>query len=438
MADTLTADTPRDVLVRVPSVDEIESMWNSADDRELDRLLVELENARRLVEGAIVAVTRRAEATGGHMVDGHRHPAGWQLAVAGVSPAVARRRAALSRFTRQGLHAWAAAVTEGSVGVDQAVAFARVAGNPRVADRLGEFETMLLGFARTLPYPDFVRALGFWERRADQDGALADHDLNHRTRGLSIAHVGSRCVIRGECDSTQGTIISQLLQQFIDAEHRADRDAVAAAGGGELARTGRQRNIDALVAALTAAAHSPDRPTGVTPTVNLLVDPTTLAEWADHAAGGPVPEPDLAGFMRRRCHTPDGVPLDPRQAVAAALIGKIRVIITDTAGQPTATGPARRWFSSDIRSAVTTVDGICLWPGCTMPAATVDHLQPWHRGGPSTVDNAGGICHHHNLFKSHRHTATRATDGTWTIIRPDGSVFHGRPPPGPASRARRT
>lgn len=134
-------------------------------------------------------------------------------------------------------------------------------------------------------------------------------------------------------------------------------------------------------------------------------------------------------MRERRCETTDGVPVDPRQMIAAALVGRVRSIVTDGAGVIVAAGRTRRLFTGALREVIQAIDPVCGWIGCNLRAqlATIDHLQPRSRGGPTDAGNAKTMCNHHNIFK---HTADdtveRLDDGTILITRPDGT--HLRPP----------
>jgi hypothetical protein len=197
-----------------------------------------------------------------------------------------------------------------------------------------------------------------------------------------------------------------------------------------LPRTAKQRRADAFVAmVLAAAAAGTGDGRAVDTTVNLICDVEQLeAGIAAETTGTPV-QLDPATVRARRCETTDGVPVDLRQMVAAALIGRVRTIMIDGAGVIVAAGRRRKLFTGALRDVIQAIDPVCGWLGCNLRAqiAAIDHLQPRSRGGPTDAANAKVLCDRHNIFK---HTADyhiqRLDDGTITITRPDGT--HLRPP----------
>jgi hypothetical protein len=136
---------------------------------------------------------------------------------------------------------------------------------------------------------------------------------------------------------------------------------------------------------------------------------------------------DPATVLDRRCETTDGIPVDPRQAVALAIIGQVRRIVINTAGVVTDAGRLRRLFTGPLRDALIATSPRCTWLGCTIRAAIaqIDHLQPHSAGGLTDAANAAIACQHHNLFKhKHQYTPQRQPDGTWQFLRPDGTHLH--------------
>ena len=427
-------------VIEIPSAEEIRQVRNGSECRDLDRLLADLEVMSRQVEAAIVETIRHGDDTGAWAYDGHRSAAPWVVATSGVSRTVANARVRVARFRELGLHAWADAVADATLGVDQARALGRTASNPRVREHLAESEALLLDLARSMPLRQFLRALEHWERLADQDGALADDDAADRRRTLSMGFVGNEFHFKGQCGAAQGAVIAQLLQQFIEAELRADMQAAAdtqPSGDGDgptpadLGRTPGQRALDALVTALEHGASS-DR-NSVEPVVNLVCDDTTLFEWLRYGIGGPHPVSDPSSVENRRCESVGGAPIDPRLMLEAALSGRIRSIVMGSDNTVRSITRPTRFFDRNTRDAIRSIDAGCYWPGCTAPAhaCDLDHLMPHSRGGETSPDNAGAACRRHNLMKSDRWYASRRRGG-WSIRRPDGTTLIDAPPRGPA------
>ena len=406
-------------------------MRNSADLRPLDAALVAVELARRSVEACAVELARHGEATGAFAYDGHRGIAPWVTAVTGVPRSTANQRARCADFPSKGLHLWATAFASGALGIEQAAALAKVAANPRVQHHLAESEKLLLGCAQDLPHHTFLRVLERWVSLADADGSHREHADRDTDRWLTTSVVGNRFILKAECGTAQGTILKQLLDEFIQRELTADYDQAMAEHGHAdattLPRTHRQRALDALVEAVSHGASADSN--NVEPVVNLTCDAGTFYEFTLFAAGGAHPTPDPLDVSRRRCEGADGQPIDPQLMIQAALTGRIRSVLLDPDDQPIRIGHKQRFFDRNTRQAIRALDITCNWPGCESPAthAQVDHLRAHHRGGISEPANAGAACQRHNMFKSDRWYARRRRGG-WVITRANGTRFSGAPP----------
>ena len=161
-------------------------------------------------------------------------------------------------------------------------------------------------------------------------------------------------------------------------------------------------------------------------TVNLICDLDQFERQvvAEIANDGTDIAIDPATVIDRRCETTDGNPVDPRQLVAAAFLGRIRLIVIDGAGVIVHAGRKRRLFNGALREAIQAIDPVCGWLGCNLRAqiCDIDHLEPRSRGGPTNPRNGKITCHKHHVFK---HTAgyavERKPDGRIEITRPNGT-----------------
>ena len=136
------------------------------------------------------------------------------------------------------------------------------------------------------------------------------------------------------------------------------------------------------------------------------------------------------GPDRAFCNTFDGNPIAIRDAVLAGIAGKIRIVIRDTNGIPTAMSSASRLFTGAIRDAVLMTATHCTHDGCIVPASLcqIDHLHPHSHGGQTCVDNAGPACGHHNRWRyTTKANVKRLPDGTIATYRADGTRI--APPP---------
>lgn len=125
--------------------------------------------------------------------------------------------------------------------------------------------------------------------------------------------------------------------------------------------------------------------TGLTPgrkpvvELQLVLDAPTLLGEADE----PV---ELVGYG----------PLTPAVAehlVAHARDASVRRLLTDPVdGALVARDPRRRRFTGADTGFVRSRDGRCRQPGCDCRIRHVDHVRAFTEGGPTTLDNAQGLC----------------------------------------------
>jgi hypothetical protein len=413
-------------VVSLPSVEEISALGAG----ELEACLVELEHARRLLEAAMVDVLDVADRRRVWASDGHRGVRNWLIALTNISPAEASRRCRLMRAMRD-LEALRDGLRSGEIGVCQARELARMHANPRVRVRMQRAEHRLTTAARRRCFDDFQRATSRWTAAADRLGAELSHDATHTGRHarLRVTPVGVTLTAHG--GTTQGAQLLEIFAAYVDAEFHTEWDAGRARHGDAmcvelLERTSRQREFDALHAIFLAAARQPadhTEPAVSVPTVNIVIDEHTFTEHLTHTAGGPAPASvDAGDGLERRCETDRGIPIDPRTAITAALIGRVRRVVYDAAGVVIDLGRTQRLFRGSTRQAVWLQGRHCLWPGCGITAHHQDHSDEWAaHHGPTNPANAGPTCQHHNQWKQRGDHTWRDTTGTWHVTRPDGT-----------------
>ena len=129
------------------------------------------------------------------------------------------------------------------------------------------------------------------------------------------------------------------------------------------------------------------------------------------------------------CQTASGAPVDPHDLVVAALIGRVRRVVTDEAGRVINLGRSSRFFTGAAREAVLLSGDRCCWPGCEQRGEflQIDHLTPFNGpaggrgGGETNTHNGGPMCGPHNRAKhGGRFTVKRDRTG-WHHFRPDGT-----------------
>ena len=82
-----------------------------------------------------------------------------------------------------------------------------------------------------------------------------------------------------------------------------------------------------------------------------------------------------------------------------------------------------RLFQNGAALAVKLGKSTCYWPGCWTPVTNcqLDHLHPWEHGGTTEPKNGGPACGRHNRLKQHGYTVRRNPNGTYHILKPDGT-----------------
>jgi hypothetical protein len=399
------------------------------DGADLDRALVELERARRQVEAAYLTVLDRADATGRYALDGHSSVRGWAAALGNVAPAETHRRLQVMRAARD-IPAMHAALARGDIGVDQVREIAKVHANPRARETLIDRTETALRKAAATPFADFADAMRRWERFADPVGTRQTDADAHDQRDANVFERNGVIHLHARCGTAQGASLLEIFAEQCEAEFHLDWIAATADNGdnthlGHLDRTEPQRRMDALHNLFRAAAATAPGSTPPEPVVNIVM---TVQEYEDRLAGllhgdDQIPiDPDRVDVAR--CETITGIPIDPDDAVVASLTGWIRRTVVDAAGVVTDLGRKRR-FTGSARQAVLLSNGRrCLWPGCgrNSPRHHIDHTREHARGGSTCTDNGGPACSRHNRWKTHGgYTARRRSDGTWVVVRPDGS-----------------
>lgn len=408
-------------------------MLRSPDDlaglsaAELEQAMIDAEQVKRMAEAALLDVIDEADRRRIWSDDGHVSVRGWHIALTNTSAGETMRRLQTVRAVRD-LPELRARLRAGEIGIDQARELAKVHANPRCRDDLAESERLLVGHAVRLPFDDFMIVLRRWVSLADPDGAARTHERANERRSARLVEVDGTWYLDAHAASAQGVSMDEIFRRFCDAEFQADWDAARAAHGDDtcgalLPRTEAQRRFDALHAIFLAAAAVPADARMPEPVVNVLIDHTTFEAHLAHALGGRPPHLDPAEVDDRRCETIDGVPLDPRDVVAAALCGQVRRAVWDAAGVVTDLGRTRRLFTGSVRRAVRLGGRRCLWPGCGRHHTEIDHLDEWvaHSGATDT-SNGAPLCGRHNRWKSRGYRTRRAADGTWQLLRPDGTA----------------
>jgi len=407
-------------------VDEKVSALSSS--AEAETLLIELELLKRHVEVATARLVDRVALNGWFQVDGCVSVVSWLRTTVNWPVAEAKRVVRVADLVRH----YPQVADQMSDGVLASGPVTRLAGlhaNKRVTAQLPEFMDSMVDYAQALPCDDFSQLASRWEQLADADGAHRSHETVHDDRDATVTAAGTATYVDARLGNTQGALITEVFERFVQAElarDLAERDALGLSPT-SLARSSKQRRADALYAVFASAASqfaaAPE------PLVNIVIDhrtyERTLAAMDTGGRLGSLIEPG-DNLLDARCETTAGVLLDPVDVVATSLVGYVRRVVVNTAGVPIGLGRRSRLFTGHTRAAALLRRRRCIWPGCNVLTCDVDHRVPWVDGGDTDVGNADPLCRRHNRLKVHGYTThydehtrtTRVTTPTGRTLTP--------------------
>lgn len=393
-----------------------------------------LESARRRVDHGTDRAVGHLDASAAFSLDGHRNARSAVKHLGRLPGSDALGRIQTVAALRD-LPAVEAGYAAGRIPTAHVRAIARIAGNPRVSDFLPVADPIFAQMAAELDFDGFSSWLREWERLADADGAADDAERSHERRSFSLDEneIDGSWTSTGHHGALQGAAMAEMLNRYERAEFEADWAEARALHGADarvehLRRTPAQRRADAAfeifrrAGATCADDRTPD------PLVNIVVDQETFEDELRRAAGEHV-ETDPNETDGRRCHTVSGTTVHPADVLAAAVVGHVRRVVIDTAGNVTDLGRRRRLFTGSARDAallqalLRRPGGLrCAWPGCDAHGRCLqaDHREPAARGGPTDTANSDVYCGSHNRIKERGFVPVRDPDGTLTIHRPDG------------------
>ena len=383
------------------------------------------ERLRRKVAALGIAVQSELERTAVHREHGHTSAKVMARHVGRLSGAEAMARARGQRVAGA-LPLIGDALAEGRLGVAHHDLLARVHANPRVRHAMVEAQTWFLEIADELEWPDFVAAVRRWERLADVDGPEPANSRNHHNRHATLRQdpIDLGWQLHGTFGALQGADLAAVLERYAEAERLADWDEARSIHGDDaceshLPRTEAQRRADALSRIFDDAAANPASPVPAGHTHTVVWDQATYTEMLRRLDGEPARALDP---RRARCHTLDGVPLEPTEAAADSLVGAFRRAVVDARGVVVDLGTARR-FTGGARTAVQLSSRRCRWPGCWVPTThcEIDHVHEHGRGGRTHPGNGVPLCGTHNRWKQKGYRTWRDPTGRWHVAARDGT-----------------
>jgi hypothetical protein len=455
------------------SLDLLASTALEAAGPEAARTLVRrAERLARKVRAVQIDALALIEDQGHHLPDGHASGRVLVAHVGHLSEPEGKRRDRARRMLAA-MPMVQAGLREGRIGSCQVDRIALVWVNPRVQAEFERLDAQVALLAAMLPYEELDRRLKNWVAQVDEDGTADRARRCHENRRARLVQeFDGGWELLGGFGSLSGARMKKIHQAFAEAEFQADwaeareihGDATTVA---HLARTYDQRDADAMERIFEIAATAFAATPGVgTIDTTIVMDQETFERELRRALGQdleprPVPDLDLlptdpdpcddhpgidapgealdhepmglgdadasrAGLhpgRQHRCETLDGDPVDPTEAFANAVVGRVRRAVVGWDGVVLDMSGRHKLFTGAVREAVMLTAARCFWPGCRVKHrhCQADHLDPRRNGGRTNPDNGGPACGKHNRLKEHGFTARRDARGRMHVYRPDGT-----------------
>ena len=393
-----------------------------------------------------------------HRPDGHASGRVFVEHANHLSEPFAKRRDRARRMLAE-MPAVAAGLAAGLIGSCQIDRMSRVFVNPRVQAEFVSLDGQLAILAAALDYADFDQRLTNWVRQTDEDGtADRSRRCHENRRGRFTQDFDGGWELLARFGGLTGAQMHEIQQAFVEAEFQADWAEARAIHGeatttAHLARTFDQRDADALTRIFLLAADAfAAAPGGSRIDLSIVMDHLTYERELRRAAGadletrptpdlGPMPDDDPAAAdvpqdasspagdpdqhpgNRFRCETVDGHPIDPTEAFAESLVGKVRRAVVGWDGVVLSQSGLHTLFTGPLRHAVQLTSTRCPWPGCHISVrhCQIDHLIPRRAGGSTSPENGAPACGRHNRLKEQGFTVFRDRQGRLHVLRPDGT-----------------
>ena len=106
-------------------------------------------------------------------------------------------------------------------------------------------------------------------------------------------------------------------------------------------------------------------------------------------------------------------------------------------GELTSMDSRARIFPAGLRRLILARDNTCRTPYCDAPIRHLDHIIPWHSGGPTSQANGAGLCEACNHTKETPGWNVRTRPGprhTLEVTTPTGHNYHSTAPPLPGTQ----
>ncbi|WP_087873620.1 HNH endonuclease, partial [Arthrobacter globiformis] len=115
-----------------------------------------------------------------------------------------------------------------------------------------------------------------------------------------------------------------------------------------------------------------------------------------------------------------------------------RLYTAPGSGDLVAMDSRRRLFPAPLRRFIQVRDDTCRTPYCDAPIRHLDHVVPWHAGGPTSLGNGTGLCEACNQTKEAPGWKAQPRSGprhTLEIRTPTGHTYHSTAPPLPGTES---
>jgi hypothetical protein len=398
------------------------------DGEELTGSLLELEDARRLVDAAMGHLSAELEHRDQCVDDYGLQTASWFARETHGPIGPARRRVQVAALLRHQLPVVDDALTDARISFAHAEVLAWAA-NERIAEEIAALSPHFVDIAREMPFAPWKQLVLDTARRLDADGGYdPDADISANKLYLDAALGGTRH-LRGTLVGELGASVAEVIDRRADEIRRRFQE-LATTTANEATIPNRATLRALALAELCQLGHAADPPTD--PDADL---PTSTPRWAagtDLTIIHRLDQPDvfttLAGDVLHSCD------LGSRLCDAA-----ITLLGIDDEGTPLNLGRTQRLANRAQRRAAHARDGGCVFPGCSAPASRVDlhHLWLWDHGGPTDLANLATLCRfHHGITHRHGWSMHASADGWFWWQTPAGLTFwsqrHGQPRDGPA------
>jgi hypothetical protein len=363
------------------AVDELAALdVDGLDDATVATGLVDVRRVRARLAAVEARLIGEVDRRRHWAAERYRSTAAWLAASDNTSVTGAREDVRLARRLRS-MPATEAALAAGDISVDHAPRLA-VLNAPDVAAAFSEAEAFLVGQARSMRWPDFVKATEYWLRHAREDSEPDPDKRDRDHRGVEL-HDGLRGtgLLSGEltqvCKLTFGGALGRIEKELFDADWAEARGRLGdSATAADLRRTPRQRRHDALQEMAIRAMTAPRKGKRPRPLVSVLVGEDTL---------------------RRVCELADDTVIAPGLVASMLSDADIERVVYDGPSRVIDLGRARR-FTGAARRAVELQQRHCPDGGCHVRAedCEIDHVWRWTDGGPTRPDNGAPRCDWHN------------------------------------------